>query len=84
MPHEQIAVLEQLTDLAVDPLVAPPACRAALVACGRPRGSLGALAASRFRSWATAERTALGHLAENVELADLVRIAPKTVAIGSG
>ena len=57
-PDEQVTVLEQIADLPLDPLLAPAARRAAFEA-GRPRPSLGALAARRLRSLATAPRTAL-------------------------
>ena len=57
---EQVAVLEEVARPSVlDPLLAPGRRRAAGVARGRPRGNFGAVAASRLRSLATAERTAL-------------------------
>ena len=57
-PDEQVAVLEQIADLLLDPLLAPGGTRAAFEP-GRPRGNLGAPAAKSLRSLATAERTAL-------------------------
>ena len=55
---EEVAMLEQLTDLAARSAFCGAACCAALVA-GRPRGSLGVPAARALRSLAMAERTAL-------------------------
>ena len=58
VPDEQIPMLEQVTDLLLDPLRTTGGACAAFEA-GRPRPSLGAPAARPLRSLATAERTAL-------------------------
>ena len=55
---EQVPVREQLTHLLLDSLLRP-AARLAAFELGRRRGNLGAPAARRLRSWATAERIAV-------------------------
>ena len=83
VPDEQVAVLEQLTDLPLDPFLAPGGllCRLEL---GRPRGHLGASEARSLRSLATAERTALVTSLRTGKVQSGCGTAPKTVAIGSG
>src|SRR5262249_39697308 len=59
-PDEQVAVVEQLADLPLDRLVAAGGGGGAPRAARRaPPARAGAVAASRLRSCATAERTAL-------------------------
>ena len=57
---EQVAVLEQLADLPLDPLLAAGGAPGGLVERGAgPAAASGRVAASRLRILATAERTAL-------------------------
>src|SRR5262249_37894940 len=83
--HEQVAVREQLSDLALDPLLAPGAApRRAASVPGRPRGSFGAVAGSRLRSWATAGGTGLTTSGRTWRVQTRWGTSPKTATIGSG
>jgi hypothetical protein len=55
-----------------------------LVARGRPRGGLGAAVAGRFRSRATAERTATVISREMWKVQSRCGTSPEAVAIGTG
>ncbi len=81
---EQVAVLEEVADFPLDPLLAPGRVLCRLCGLGRPRGNLGAVAANRLRSWATAERIALVTSRRMWKVQSWCGTSPKTAAIGWG
>ena len=76
-----MAVLDEVADLRLDPLLAP---RWAAFEAGRPRGNLGMPPARLLRTLATAERTALISACRTWNVQTWCGPAPQTAAIGSG
>ena len=81
---EQVAVLEEVADFPLDPLLAPGRVLCGLGGLGPAPRQLGALAANRLRSWATAVRIALVTSRRMWKVQSWCGTSPKTAAIGSG
>jgi len=81
--HEQVAMFQQVSDLLLDPL-GQPRRFAGGGENGRPRTSLGFVAASSLRTLAPACSTAFVSSLMMLELAKLMETSLNTLTMGSG